>query len=402
MPIYEYRALTQAGKTLRGIIDAAAVEGACEKLKNRGLFIQELSEMKRGKSLFLRSLSFTGRKAKAAQITRQLSFLLSAHMPVVNALDGVIEQIDDDELKKVMIEIREKLKEGKSLSQAFSEYPDYFSRMYVSSLHAGEVSGTLGTVFSRLSDMYEKNQALISKLRSSLTYPVFLLVFACIVILFLISFIVPTFARLFDEFGQVLPLPTRILIGLSDLLKTAWWIFLIAAGTGALVLRRLYRRESVKLYFSRLVLRLPVVKRLLSDTFRIRFSYTMSIMLANGIGIIEALENTMGVFKNRVFSDILVGAVERIKKGEQLSRALSHNEQFNGALLGMIHAGEMSDSVPEVLENIARNIEVELGERINTLTTLAEPVLIMIIGSIVAFTVLSIMLPIFQINQMFG
>jgi len=400
--IFEYRALTQAGKTVRGIIDAATVEGAHEKLKGRELFIQELTEMKNGKSFFLRSLSFTRRKTKAAQVTRQLSFLLSAHMPVVNALDGVIEQIDDEELKKIMIEIREKLKEGKSLSQAFSEYPDYFSRMYVSSLHAGEVSGTLGTVFARLSDMYEKNQALISKLRSSLTYPVILLVFACIIILFLISFIVPTFAHLFDEFGQVLPLPTRILIGLSNLLKTTWWAFLIIIGTGAIVLRRLYRRETVKLYFDRLVFKLPVIKRVLSDTFRIRFAYTMSLMLANGIGIIEALENTRGVFRNRVFSDILGTAAERIKKGERLSRALSYNELFNGALLGMIHAGEMSDSVPEVLENIARNIEIELGERISTLTTLAEPVLIMIIGFIVAFTVLSIMLPIFQINQMFG
>jgi len=400
--IYEYRALTQSGKTIRGIIDAAALEGAHEKLKSRGLFIQELTEMKRGGSALFRSFSFTRRKTKAAQITRQLSFLLSAHMPVINALDGVIEQIDDEELKKIMIEIREKLKEGKSLSQAFSEYPDYFSRMYVSSLHAGEVSGTLGTVFARLSDMHEKNQALISKLRSSLTYPVLLLVFACIIIIFLISFIVPTFARLFEEFGQVLPLPTRILIGISGLLKTSWWILLIIIGAGVLVLHRLYRRESVKLYFDHLVLKLPVVKRVLTDTFKIRFAYTMSLMLSNGIGIIEALQNTMGVFKNRVFSGLLDRAVELIKKGERLSRALSHSELFNAALLGMIHAGEMSDSVPEVLESIAHNIEVELGERITTLTTLAEPVLIMIIGSIVAFTVLSIMLPIFQINQMFG
>jgi len=250
--------------------------------------------------------------------------------------------------------------------------------------------------------MYEKNQVLISKLRSALTYPVLLLVFAIIIIIFLLSFIVPTFAKLFEEFGQVLPLPTRILIGISGIINSSWWVFILAIGALSLLFRRIYQSDKGRLYFDRLVLKLPLVKKLILDTFKIQFSYTMSLLLANGVGIIEALENTRAVFRNRIFTDILNLAITKVKKGEKLSRALAQNPVFNTSLLGMIHAGEMSDRVPEVLNSIGHNIEVDLNERVSTLTALAEPVLILIIGGIVGFAVLSIMLPIFQMNQIFG
>jgi len=401
MAIYDYRCLNTAGKSIKGIIDAPSTEAAREKLKARGLYLQTISEVTGRSRGLLRSISFSRRRTATFIMTRQLSFLLGAQIPVINALEGVIDQADDEEVKKMMIDIKEKIKEGKSVSKAFSDYPKYFNQMYVNTVHAGEISGKLDEVFRRLSQMYEKNQALVAKLRSALPYPVLMLCFAFVVILFFVSFIIPTFAQLFADFEQTLPLPTRLLIGTTEVISKGWWAILILLIALFLVLRRFYRSEKGRLYFDRLVLKIPVVKKLVLDTFKIRFSYTMSLMISSGIGIIEALEGTRDIFRNRTFSDTLNRAIDSVKKGEKLSRALSSNPVFNSSILGMIHAGELGDRIPQVLDSIGQNIEVDLTERVETLTSLAEPVIIVVIGLLVGFAILSIMLPIFQINQIF-
>ena len=401
MAIYDYRGLNAVGKNIKGIIDAPSVEIAREKLKTRGLYLQEITEVARRKKGIFRSISLSQRRNAASIITRQLSFMLGAQLPVINSLDGVIEQTEDEDVKKMMIDIKEKIKEGKSVSRAFTDYPKYFNQMYINTVHAGEVSGKLDEVFKRLAGMFEKNQALIAKLRSALTYPALMLFFAIAVIIFFVSFIIPTFAQLFADFDQALPLPTRLLIGSTNVISKGWWVILIVIAAAVLLLRRFYQSERGRLYFDRMVFKFPVVNKLILDTFKIRFSYTMSLMLSSGIGVIEALEGTRDIFKNRVYIDVINRAIELVKKGERLSRALSSNQLFNASLLGMIHAGEMGDRIPEVLDSIGHNIEVELTERVQTLTSLAEPIIIVIIGVLVGFAILSIMLPIFQINQMF-
>ena len=389
MAIYDYRGLNAVGKNIKGIIDAPSVEIARE------------TEVARRKKGIFRSISLSQRRNAASIITRQLSFMLGAQLPVINSLDGVIEQTEDEDVKKMMIDIKEKIKEGKSVSRAFADYPKYFNQMYINTVHAGEVSGKLDKVFKRLAGMFEKNQALLAKLRSALTYPALMLFFAIAVIIFFVSFIIPTFAQLFADFDQALPLPTRLLIGSTNVISKGWWVSLIVISAAVLLLRRFYQSERGRLYFDRVVFKFPVVNKLILDTFKIRFSYTMSLMLSSGIGVIEALEGTRDIFKNCVYIDVINRAIELVKKGERLSRALSSNQLFNASLLGMIHAGEMGDRIPEVLDSIGHNIEVELTERVQTLTSLAEPIIIVIIGGLIGFAILSIMLPIFQINQIF-
>jgi type II secretory pathway component PulF len=414
MPIYEYKGITKRGKQMRGILDAPGPAGVRDKLRGQGVYLQEIRELGPARGRFVLNLSVFRRRSVLNAITRQLSFLLGASLPVDSAFEGVIDQAEDGNVKQMLVDIKDKIKEGKSVSQALAEHPDYFNPMYVSTVHAGEISGKLDVVFDRLSRMYEKNQALVSKLRSSLTYPVLMLVFAVLVVVFLVSFIVPTFAKLFTEFGSVLPAPTRILMGVSKVITSAWWAILIFLGFAVFALIRVYRSEKGRRYFDTLVLRLPFVNRLVLDNFRIRFSYTLSLMLAGGVGILEALENTRGVFRNVVFREVIDNAVERIKKGEKLSRALAAGRSgpggtapaagavFTPSLLGMIHAGEAGDKVPEVLERIAAGTEVDIEERVKTITGLVEPIVILVIGLFVGFVVLAIMLPIFQINTIFG
>jgi general secretion pathway protein F len=420
MPIYEYRGITKRGKQARGILDAPGPAGVRDKLRGQGVYLQEIRELGPARRRFGLNLSVFGRRAVLTAVTRQLSFLLGASLPVDSAFEGVIDQAEDGNVKQMLIDIKEKIKEGKSVSQALAGHPDYFNPMYVSTVHAGEISGKLDVVFDRLSRMYEKNQALVSKLRSSLTYPVLMLVFAVLVVVFLVSFIVPTFAKLFTEFGSVLPAPTRILIGVSNVISSAWWAILIVLALAVFTLLRVYGSEKGRRYFDSLVLRLPFVKRLVLDNFRIRFSYTLALMLAGGVGILESLENTKGVFRNIVFREVIENAIERVRKGEKLSRALAAERTrsaggfhaaggspaagsiFTSSLLGMIHAGEAGDRVPEVLERIASGTEVDIEERVKTITSLVEPIVILVIGFLVGFVVLAIMLPIFQINTIFG
>jgi general secretion pathway protein F len=402
MAIFEYRGITRKGKNTRGILDASSLAAVRDRLKSQGVYPQEIREVKKsGKKPWLNGALFR-KKAVTAAITRQLGFLIGAALPIDSALEGVIDQSDDENVKKMLIGIKEKIKEGKSVSQSFAEHPDYFNAVYVSTLQAGEISGRLDQVFERLSTMYEKNRILASRLRSSLTYPVLMLFLSLFIIIFLVSFLVPTFSKLFAEFGQALPLPTRVLIGVSDFVSAGWWAILLFLGLLVFVLYRVYRGEGGKRYFDSLVLRIPVVRFLVLGTFRIRFSSTMSLLLGNGVGIIESLENTQNMFSNSVFRDLIRSAIERVKKGERLSRALASGTAFNSSLLGMIHAGEAGDRVAEVLDRIAGGIEVEVEERIKTIASLVEPVLILIIGFFVGFVVLAIMLPIFQINQIFG
>jgi general secretion pathway protein F len=406
MAVYDYRALSTRGKPVSGIIDASGIESARTKLKAKGLYIQEISEIgksRRGKRV---RLSLSGKRAVTGRITRQLAFLTGAQVPVVSAIDSVTEQLEDESIRRVMVDIAEKIREGQSVSRAFSAHSSYFNTLYIQTLHAGEISGNLDTAFERLADSYEKAHALMASLQSALTYPVLMLFFAVGVIIFLVSFIVPTFSALFEEFGQVLPLPTRVLIAFSDFFTAAWWIILIVLGGAALLTRRFYRSDRGKDRLDRLLFRIPILRGLLVDTFRIRFARTMGMLLGSGIGIIESMESTAGVFTNVVFVEAVGSAAERVRKGERLSSALSREIDprgkplFDPSLVGMIHAGEAGDRVPGVLDRMASGIEVDLTQRIGVLTSLAEPVLILVLGSIVAFVVLSIMLPIFSFNQL--
>lgn len=402
MAIYEYKGLNHKGKAVKGSVDAVSAEAARDRLKAQGIYIQEITGLAHRRRRGSLSLKLFRKRSSTGSITRRLAFLLGASLPVVSALEGVIDQLEDDDVKNMMTDVKEKIKEGKSVSQAFSEYPDYFNEAYVSTLRAGEVSGKLDLVFERLANMYEKNQALIAKLRASLTYPSVMLLFALCVIVFLISFIVPTFAELFSDFEQTLPFPTRMLIGLSTVVSKGWWVFLGLLITLFYVGRRMYKKEKVRRYVDSMLLKLPVVKGVILDAFKIRFSYTMSLMLSNGVGILESLENTKNIFRNSLFREGISGSIEMIRKGETLSRALALNNVFHSSLVSMIHAGEVGDRVPDVLEKIASNSEIEFEEKVRLFTSLVEPVVILFIGLIVGFAVLSIVLPIFQINQMFG
>ncbi len=401
MALYEYRGFDSSGRPVKGTIESSNITEAREKLKSSGVYpesIDEIAERVLGKGLF----SLFKRQRFVYSFTKQLSFMLEAAVPLVEAIDGIISQVKDSGQRRLLVEIKERIREGESVSEALSHYPEYFSSLYISTVRAGEMSGELAKVFRHLADHYEKNQKLAGTLKSSLTYPVFMLFFAIAVVIFLVTFIVPSFRNLFEQFGQRLPVPTRLLMGFSDFTSKFWWLILIVIMIILFAFRNIYKKNGrFKRKIDEMVLKAPLIGSFILDSFRIRFSYTLSLMISNGVVILDALNTIKDSFKNIHFKEFIISTIESIKKGDRFSNSIANSFLFPPSFAGMVGSGERSDRLAEVLQSLSENIESEMEQKIKSLTSLIEPLIIIIIGGFVGFVVLSIMLPIFQINQIF-
>lgn len=401
MAVFEYRGFNTKGKSVKGLINASGKVQAHELLKSRGIFVTEITESKPFERKKLRPFSSLKILDRIAAITRQLAYMLEASLPIINALDTVIEQTPEHELRHILINIRERIKEGEGVSKSFSSAPKYFNNVYLATLRAGELSGRLDLVFRALSTSLEKAKQLRNQLRSSLSYPVLILAVSFIVTIFLVTFVVPTYSQIFMEFGQALPLPTRILLALSGFFKTWFFVLLGILAIGVYIIYRYYKSESGKNKLDDLILRIPIVDNLIKQRFIIRFCETLGLMVESGVPLLDSIKTTESLFKNHNFVNIIKDASDKITKGHSLSSALSDHPYLPPSVLGIIRAGESGDRVAESLFKIAEIFGNEFEEKIRTLTSLIEPVVIIIIGIIVGFIVLSIMLPIFQMNQLF-
>ena len=402
MPVFEYRGYRKNGKKIKGEIEASTLFEARNKLKSSGVFVEHIKELSERRKFKISLFSHSKRQRFVYFFTRQMAFMLEASVPVINAIEGIIEQTERNEERQALEDVKERIREGESFSSAIAHYPEYFNQLYVNTVKAGELSGNLAKVFVHLSEHFERNQRLIGSLRSSLTYPIFMLVFAFVVVIFLVTFIVPSFSSLFEQFGQRLPLPTRVLLAFSGFISSFWWLIVSIIVLIFLLFRNIYKKnDKFRRRIDSYVLRMPLSGNFIITNFRIRFSYTMSLMIANGVGLLDALVTTRAIFKNSLISDYLYKSISLIKKGEKFSRSIEDPLLFPPSYIGMVRAGERGDRLAEVLDTISRNLEASLEEKVKSISSLVEPLIIIIIGGFVGFVVLSIMLPIFQINQLF-
>jgi len=402
MPNFEYYGYKKNGKRIKGQIEAGGISEARNKLKSSGIFVKQITEVTLQRKFKISIFSYSRKQKFIYFFTRQLSFMLKAAVPVVNAIEGAIEQTESADERQVLEDIKERIREGESFSSALSHHSEYFNQLYVNTVKAGELSGNLTKVFEHLSEHFERNQRLIGSLRSSLTYPLFMLIFAFVVVVFLVTFIVPSFSNLFEQFGQKLPIPTRILLGFSGFVSSFWWIIFIVFTLLFFGIRNFYRKnEKFKKNIDYSILKIPLIGNFIITNFRIRFSYTLSLMISNGVGVLDALMITRAIFKNVIFTDFLMTSISKIKKGEKFSKSIDNSFIFPKSFIGMIRAGETGDRLAEVLDTISRNLESIMEEKVKSISSLMEPIIIIFIGGFVGFVVLSIMLPIFQINQLF-
>ena len=406
MPVFEYTALNEKGKKLKGIIDAQSSGAARQKLRESNIYLIELLESsgKKKESLLQRRAGGLFGKAGAREVTvmtRQLATLLGAGLPLVQSLNTLIAQTSHPHLKKILAQIKEEVNEGSSFSQTLTHYPEVFPAFYLNMVRAGEASGTLHLVLERLADFSEKQQALKGRIRAALAYPLFMFLVGSVVLFFLVTFVVPNVTRIFDEMHQTLPLITIVLIGVSRFLETFWWLIVAGVGAGAVSLHSfLSKTERGRALRDRIVLRLPVIGPMNRKMAVARFSRTLGTLLESGVPLLASLEIVRNVVGNALISDAVRRAGNDVREGQSLSAPLARSGLFPAIAVEMISVGEQSGNLEPMLYRIADAYEKEVESSITMLTSLLEPVMILVMGLIVGFIVVSILLPIFEMNQL--
>ena len=406
MPVYEYTALDRAGKNVAGIIDADSMVVARQKLRASGKFPVQVKETtskaKTEASASLSALSIFNRVTDEDihALTRQLATLLGAGIPLVASLDALMEQTTNAPLKKIIAQIKESVNEGNSLTHSLSLHPKLFSNIYINMVRAGEASGSLDVVLDRLAEFGEHQQALKSRFKAALVYPIFMAIIGSAVLFFLVSFVVPNITNVFTEMKQVLPLPTIILIWLSDFMRSFWWALFLAIVVCIMGIRKAIKTPKGQYFWDGMKLRLPILGPLNRMIALSGFGRTLGSLLQSGVPLITSLQIVRNIVNNVLIGDVIDDAMEDIQAGKSLNLALSRSRWFPPVFLQMVAVGEQSGDLEAMLNKIAEAYEREVETRIAGMTAMIEPIMILAMAVVVGFIVISILLPIFEMNQM--
>jgi general secretion pathway protein F len=408
MPVFEYQALDPKGKTVNGIIDADGAQAARQKIRGLGSYPVSVKEVTGGKGAKeVRKTTFKSlfSRVTAAQVslwTRQLATLTGAGFPLVTALTTLVSQTKSQGFTSIVAQIKDAIVEGNSFASALSHYPSIFSQIYINMVRAGETSGTLEIVLERLADIMEKQQELKSRIQTAMAYPILMTVIGTLVLFFLMTFVVPNITTIFDDMEQALPTPTRFLIGASELFQRYWWL-LVALAAAALVGLKIFRKTQRGLSATdRLLLSTPVVGALLKKIAAARFARTLASLLENGVTMLPALEIVRNVTGNVVISNLIEKASLEVEKGQGLGVSLASDDVLPELAVQMVQVGEQSGELEPMLYKIADVYENEVQASIMSMMAMLEPVMILVMAVVVLFIVLSICLPIFEMNQLVG
>ncbi len=406
MPVFEYKALDVKGKTTSGIIDSDSAVAARQKLRSGGIFpvsVMKVDDTPTKKESGTSPLWRPFRRVRAYEVsmmTRQLSTLVGAGFPLVSAIDALIPSTKSHTLKKYLARIKDSIVEGNSFARALSLYPGIFPPLYINMVRAGETSGTLEIVLERLAEITEKQQALKNKIQSALVYPILMLFIGSGVLFFLLVYIVPSITSIFADMNQVLPAPTRLLIAISNIFKSYWWGILIIISAAVFAIHRAKKTEKGRYLFDKILLFMPGLSLLTKKLSISRFSRTLGSLLENGVSMLPALEIAKNTAENVLISDNVEEAAEEVGKGQPLATALAAKNIFPLLSIQMIQVGEQSGKLEEMLTKVADVFESEVESTVMRMTTMLEPLMILVMGVIVGFIVLSICLPIFEMNQL--
>jgi general secretion pathway protein F len=407
MPVYEYIALDVGGRRRKGVVDAGSISAARQKLRDTDVFpvdLAEVSDQKREEEAAGRGGIQIFRRVglrELALMTRQLATLLGAGLPLVPSLSALISHIRHPLLKTTLVQIREEVSEGTSLTQSLSHFPEIFPPFYINMVRAGEASGTINLVLNRLADFQEGQQALIMKIRSALAYPVFMFFIGSGVLFFLITFVVPNITNIFQEMHQTLPWITVVLIAVSGFLKSLWWLIVLMLIAGIVGLRYAIQRTVQGRYvWDRLKLSAPMIGDLNRKIAVARFSRTLGTLLQSGVPLLSALEISRNIVDNTLVAEEIRLAAKEVEEGQNLSSPLSRSEFFPRLAVEMISVGEHSGNLENMLFRVADAYEKEVEANIFMATSLLEPAMILLMGAVVGFIVVSILLPIFEMNQL--
>lgn len=404
MPLFEYWGLNAKGGKVSGRIDGPGRQAVAKKLRQQGIFPTDLHETvpddRKGKIPW----SFRRRHVAAADLasaTRQMATLLSAGLPLDETLATVAEQTDQAILSHALAAIREEVMEGGSLHDALAGQGAIFPDLFISMVHVGENSGTLDRTLQRLADFLENQARIRSRIQAALAYPLLMTVVGAGVLIFLFTFVVPKITRMLHDMNMALPWPTRLLISATEVLAGWWWLIaaIIAAGTAALL--RYRATDAGRLKTDEILLRLPLYGRLHLLMATAWFSRTLATLLHSGVPLLMAMQVSSELLKNQVLYNAIVTACRSVREGGSLAATLKESAVFPAMLAQVTAAGEKSGRLEEMLLRVAETYEHQTDMAITGLLALLEPLIILLMGTVVGFVVLAILLPIFQASQGF-
>ncbi len=413
MPVYAYKGLNDKGRNVGGIIDADTPKTARLKLRRIGVYPTDVVEEREqkakeaaGAASTTAGLDLGGMFAARitpqdlSLITRQLSTLVGAGLPLVECLGALIEQIDNSRQKRILSQVRERVVEGGTLADAMQAHPRVFNDLYVNMVRAGEASGALDIVLLRLADYTERSALLRSKVRAALTYPVLMGIASSGILLFLLSYVVPKVTRIFTESKQTLPTMTVVLLAVSGFASNYWWLIVGLAVVAVIAVRVSMRTPAGLLRFDSLVLRIPYFGKVIKKVALARFARTLSTLLVGGIPLLHALDIVKHVVMNSVLKNAIEEGRTSIREGQSVAEPLKRSGHFPPLLVHMIAVGEKSGELEQMLSRAADAYDNEVEASVSALSSIMEPMMIIFMGGVVLFIVMAILLPIFQLNEM--
>ena len=390
MPTFAYTARTLNGELKSATLDAPSRDDVVAQLRRQRLIVVKIDEEKKRKRLG---------KVKTKDIvifTRQFSTMINAGLPLVQALDILSKQSENKALQEVTRQVVYDVESGHTVADALAKHPKAFTELYTNMVAAGEAGGILDTILMRLATFLEKNDALVGKVKSAMVYPGVIMSVAAIAIVVLLIFVIPTFESMFASVNLALPLPTRVVIGLSNFLQGYWWAVGLGIYGMIFLLQRYYTTPGGKLAIDKLMLKMPVLGDVLRKSAVSRFTRTLGTLISSGVSILDGLEITAKTAGNRVIHDAIMESRASIAGGDTISAPLAKSAVFPPMVISMIAVGEQTGGLDEMLTKIADFYDTEVDTAVSGLLSLMEPVMIVVLGVVVGGMVVAMYLPIFD------
>jgi general secretion pathway protein F len=396
---FKYNTLNTEGKKENGFLEADSEDAARDVIKNRGLFLISLKEIQIKSDNKKNVFSFGMKQRLPIQLARQLASLLKGGVPLFQALTIITNQLDAGKEKEIVSYLRDQVRSGVPLSDALKTYPDIFDELFVYSVQAGEKSGAIDVILNYQANLLENHAVIRGKIKAALVYPFIMSIVGTGVVLFLIGYVVPMVIKIFERMSQGLPLPTKILIGITNLVNNYYYIIFIIPVFLFFGFRWFRKNKKGKRVWHKFLLRVPVAGNFYLMVLVSRFTRILGTLLKSGIPMLQAIIVVSGTMKNVIVSEAVIKMAEMVEGGADLSNAIRDNGIFPPYLADMVTVGETSGNLDEILTNVSEYYDTNINQRITAFTAMVEPVIILLMGTVIAFVLVSILLPLFEMNK---
>lgn len=406
MPRFQYEAITYTGATINNTLEADTKADLIAQLRQMGYWPTKIVE--EGEVLETeakRFLNFGTRRVKPAEVeffTYQLAALVNAHVALPRAIEVTLEQISNPELHRIISQVKHDVEHGATFNDALGQHPKIFSDLYINMVKAGETGGVLGEVLERLAEFAERQRLLKNQVVSALFYPAILFGLMVTAIIVLMVMVIPKFTAMFEEIGGELPVPTQILISVSNGFASYWWVGLLIISIIATFLRQYLRTENGQVLLDRIKLKIPLIGPVISTFAIVRFTRTMATLIENGVRMLQALNVVKDTIGNKVYSNIITEAGKEVEQGSTLSRELARSEDFPSLVTHMIAVGEESGEPVTMLMKLSEYYDMEIRKNLERLTSSISPLVILIMGLLIGFIAVAMILPIFEAQNALG